>query len=167
MASAYASQATPLMQTILPATLLLMLNAICIKPLIHLKKTTTISCLSGAGFATNIILNFLLIPKMGVNGSAVATIVAYAFMTVGCLVFSNRHLELKWGLETSTVARVSIVAVLIFLAGIHLPLRTTITTLLCKFALTLVCWLALYLRFDSSNKTGPLGMSFCPSPLQP
>lgn len=166
MASTYSHEATPLMQLILPATLLLMLNAIYIKPLIHLKKTTTISCLSGAGFAANILLNFLLVPKLGVVGSAVATIAAYALMTITCLIFSNRHLGLIWNLKNSAVTRVLVVAVLVFVAGIFLPLRITPMTMGFKIILTIFCWLALYLRVYRHSENGQFGVELCLSPLQ-
>jgi O-antigen/teichoic acid export membrane protein len=43
----------------------------------------------------NIVLNVLLIPRMGINGAAVATVVSYSFLVLGLLFFRKTRRELR------------------------------------------------------------------------
>ena len=43
----------------------------------------------------NIVLNVLLIPRMGINGAAVATVVSYSFLVLGLMFFRKTRRELR------------------------------------------------------------------------
>lgn len=45
---------------------------------------------SGIGAILNITLNYFLIPKMGVTGAAISTLVSYSFSTYFCLLLSSK-----------------------------------------------------------------------------
>jgi len=63
------------------------------------KKTQILTLLMGIGAAINLLLNFALIPSYGISGAAVATLVAYAAMSVSQYVVSLRYLDCRiaWG----------------------------------------------------------------------
>ncbi len=165
MTASYALKVVPLIQLILPATFLLTVNAIFEKPLVHQKKTAKISMLSGSAFALNLILNFLLDPILGVYGAAIATVIAYAFLAVACILLSNRYLEIKWNLRTRDIAHVSMIAAVIFLAGLLFPLEVSPFWISTKLLLTGLCWIALFVRFG--NSASNFRPTLCLSPLKP
>lgn len=57
------------------------------------KKTKLLVVLLGASAAVNVVLNFILIPGMGMLGAAVATLVAYALLGITTLLISRRYLK--------------------------------------------------------------------------
>jgi O-antigen/teichoic acid export membrane protein len=48
---------------------------------------------------TNIVLNILLIPQMGIDGAALATFVAYLIQAIGIFFISSREFEVKFPWE--------------------------------------------------------------------
>jgi O-antigen/teichoic acid export membrane protein len=61
---------------------------------IHLVRKTEINVrLLGIAAALNIALNFLLIPKMGITGAAVATLIAYGVLGILTLIVTRRYLK--------------------------------------------------------------------------
>lgn len=49
---------------------------------VHIKKITRFTPLfTGAGILTNVVANVILIPKIGIYGAAIATLLGYAVMT--------------------------------------------------------------------------------------
>lgn len=54
------------------------------------QKTVHLSWTTGGAAIANIILNFILIPRYGFIGAAVATVISYAFSTIALAVVSQR-----------------------------------------------------------------------------
>ena len=48
-----------------------------------------------AGAAINIILNFILIPRLGINGAAIATCISYVTVYVYRIIDTRKYLKLK------------------------------------------------------------------------
>jgi O-antigen/teichoic acid export membrane protein len=59
------------------------------------KKTILNPVFMGAGALLNVLLNILLIPKIGLMGAAIATLVSYTSMVVGIRIWSMHKLDLK------------------------------------------------------------------------
>lgn len=53
----------------------------------NLMKITLYNTLLGAGI--NVVLNIILIPQMGINGAAIATLISYTLSTSGIFIFSK------------------------------------------------------------------------------
>lgn len=59
------------------------------------KKTKLILYFTASAGILNIILNYVLIPLMGITGAAVATLVSYVFLIVLANIFSSRFLTIR------------------------------------------------------------------------
>jgi O-antigen/teichoic acid export membrane protein len=55
------------------------------------KKTTTIALINLSAALTNIILNFLMIPLLGIEGAAGATLISAVLTFAGYMVLSQRY----------------------------------------------------------------------------
>lgn len=75
------------------------------------KKTWTIAFNVFIAGILNIILNFFMIPKMGINGAALATLIAYLYIFVSTIVIVKKILP--WQLpEGSTIIKILFCAIL-------------------------------------------------------
>jgi O-antigen/teichoic acid export membrane protein len=82
------------------------------------KKTKYLPYATGAGALVNVVVNFLLIPKFGITGAAVATLLSCVVMAVGIYFPSQRlyHVEYEWGrLTRLTLAACTVVVVFLML----------------------------------------------------
>lgn len=61
-----------------------------------LEKTRWAPVFRGLGAMTNIILNIILIPRFGMTGAAVATILAYLAMATGIWFFNRKHYPIAY-----------------------------------------------------------------------
>lgn len=86
------------------------------QPLILVKKTRLVGNISiGAAFL-NFILNLIFIPKLGILGAAITTLLAYAFIFALILHYSSKELryETNWGFIAKSVFVSIFMASLIF-----------------------------------------------------
>ena len=72
------------------APLLLMLFQVASNQLVVVKKTGFVSVVLAAGAVANIVVNLLLIPVLGIEGAAVATLVGYIITNVAMFVLLTR-----------------------------------------------------------------------------
>lgn len=72
------------------APLLQMLFQIASNQFIVIKKTWPNMFILSFGAITNIMINFLLIPKLGIEGAAIATLIGYIVSNVICIVLLQR-----------------------------------------------------------------------------
>ena len=164
MVSKYATESVSIIRLILPAAYFMMLAALFVKPLIHLKQTRTIASLSGAALALNLALNFLLDPSHGIYGAAYSSIAAYLFLAMGAMFVSTRQLNLKWVVGSGKVVRIAAVAMLFYLAGMILPYEFSVSFVLLKIAIAFLAWGLVFTRLDLMNPSGPkfrLDLSVC------
>jgi len=73
--------------------ILLGLYQICLYTIYIANKTYLTVSLLGTSAALNIILNIILIPRMGIVGAAVATLIAYGVLGILTLLVSRRYLK--------------------------------------------------------------------------
>ncbi len=60
------------------------------------KKTKYLPLITGLGAVSNIIVNFILIPKYSYMGAAVATLVSYLIMMLGIYYISNKYYKINY-----------------------------------------------------------------------
>ena len=58
--------------------------------LIPFKKDKTLLLTTIAGAATNLLLNFVFIPKLGINGAALTTLIGETVVCVGAYLYSSK-----------------------------------------------------------------------------
>lgn len=66
------------------------------KPLFYFKKTTYLPPLTIAGAAANVGLNLVLIPRMGMIGAAIATVISHGIHSGITLLVGNRVFPVRW-----------------------------------------------------------------------
>lgn len=119
------------------------------------KKTWWVPVATGAGAATNLGLNWLLIPAWGIMGAAMATVISISVVSAGMLLASRRYNVVKY--EWVRMGKIAIVGVVIF--GVSLSIDTgggAITDAILKGMLLLtypvLLWAARFWREDEVIK---------------
>lgn len=59
------------------------------------KRTGTLALMSWLGAVFNIVLNFILVPRVGLMGAAVATLLSYLVVVVGGALLSEQHFSIR------------------------------------------------------------------------
>jgi O-antigen/teichoic acid export membrane protein len=77
------------------------------------KKTKYLPFLSGAGALINIAANFLLIPRIGILGAALSTLLSYTVMAVGMYFVSQRFYRIAY--EWSKAGKILVLTAALFL----------------------------------------------------
>lgn len=115
------------------------------------KKTYLIVRLLGIAAALNIGLNLLLIPRMGILGAAVASLVAYAILAVLTLIFSSRYFafSLDFSFIMKSVLASAIMAVAIWLLN---PLGITEVIISILLGVVIYSGIIFALRGFSKNE---------------
>ena len=101
------------------------------------KKTKYLPYATGAGALVNVGVNFLLIPKLGITGAAIATLVSYIVMAAGIYFPSQRlyHVQYEW----SRLLRVFVLGLCVVAAYLGMDLQPmTGSALLVKMGLTVL-----------------------------
>jgi O-antigen/teichoic acid export membrane protein len=62
----------------------------------YFKKTKLLPIITGSSAIINISLNFLLIPKLGMVGAAVATIISHGWISIFSFYWGNKLFHIKW-----------------------------------------------------------------------
>ena len=83
------------------------------------KKTIYLSYITAGGMAGNILLNFLLIPWIGMMGAAWARLGAYVIMAVSIYFVSNRLYAIHY--EWMRLVKLGLVTAALYAAGMHIP----------------------------------------------
>ena len=60
------------------------------------EKTKYYPYVTGAGAVANVLVNILLIPLLGINGAALATLASYIIMAAGLYFFSQKYYPVKY-----------------------------------------------------------------------
>lgn len=106
------------------------------------KKTKYLPLISGAGALLNVGANFLLIPRIGILGAAISTLLSYIVMAVGMYFASQRfyRVEYEWGKVMGifgSAMMLFITFLYIQIAPLTLPGFVIKIILLCVFAISL------------------------------
>jgi O-antigen/teichoic acid export membrane protein len=85
------------------------------------KKTKYLPYATGAGALVNVVVNFALIPKFGITGAAIATLLSYVVMAIGIYFPSQRlyHVEYEWGRLSRVVLAACAIVVAVLLLGLQ------------------------------------------------
>jgi O-antigen/teichoic acid export membrane protein len=85
------------------------------------KKTKYLPYATGAGALVNVVANFILIPKFGITGAAIATLLSYVVMAIGIYFPSQRlyHVDYEWGRLIRVVLAACGVVAAVFLLGLQ------------------------------------------------
>lgn len=96
------------------APLLLMLFQIGSNQFLVIKKTWPNMIILGLGAIVNIILNFFLIPIIGIEGASIATFVGYFISISACLIvlLKLKLIEVKWKFLVNVVLFLAIFAIM-------------------------------------------------------
>lgn len=80
------------------------------------EKSSAVPLLMGAGAATNVIVNFMLIPILNITGAALATLMSYVVMAVGFYFVSQKHFPIiyEWNKIGKIFFLLATVAVLFY-----------------------------------------------------
>jgi O-antigen/teichoic acid export membrane protein len=136
--------------TLLPFLVIgLVLSAVTIyfRPglMIH-KRASKIAAATFYASILNIALNVVLLPRIGLVGAAIATMVSYGGIVVFLAYQSLR--ELPYKLELAAFARYATVGALVSWAATQLPLETPLLSALVKASVVLVLYAAILFAID-------------------
>jgi O-antigen/teichoic acid export membrane protein len=106
------------------------------------KKTKYLPLVSGAGALLNIGANFFLIPRIGILGAALSTLLSYIVMAVGMYFASQRFYRVEY--EWEKVVKVSFSALILFLIFRLLGLAPLdAESIIVKILLLIIFWFLL------------------------
>jgi len=101
------------------------------------KKTKFLPFITGLGALVNVVVNFLLIPSMGIMGAALATLAAYAIMAIAMYFASQKFYEIEY--EWGKVAGIALAAFIVFVSfRILHPVPLAFHGMLIKLGLLIV-----------------------------
>jgi O-antigen/teichoic acid export membrane protein len=103
-----------------------------------------------AAAALNIGVNLVLIPRMGVRGAALATLVSCAGLTVALALSSNRRLRVRFPWRTLLAASAAAVAMAYAVGAVRLG--GPVVALALKIALGAALYGAFVLAYDASSR---------------
>lgn len=111
------------------------------------RKTRSIMAIVLSCAALNMVLNVLLLPRMGILGSAIATLVAYAANVLALALAGRRALviQIPWG----TIARASVAAITMYVAVIRILPGERLLTVAVRAVVGVVVYGAIMLLIDS------------------
>ena len=72
------------------------------------KKTKYLPYITGIAAVLNVAINFLLIPVMGMKGSAIATLLSYITMMIGIYVISQKYYYIKYEIKNISIIFVTL-----------------------------------------------------------
>lgn len=110
---------------------------------IYLKEKTVYKpFLVGGAALLNLLLNYLLIPPMGMMGAAAATVLSYAALAVATFVIADRLYPVRY--EWGRIAKLTVIAAGLYVAGLLIPVESIYVRLALKIALVVLFPLLLY-----------------------
>jgi len=80
-------------------------------PLIIYKRSVVLTCVTSVCCITNIAINMPLLPRLGIMGAAVATLVSYALLVTGLLFVSRRYLAFSLPIGTLFVSSFLVIGI--------------------------------------------------------
>jgi O-antigen/teichoic acid export membrane protein len=93
--SAFAPAAAPL-RWLLPGILMLSIAKVLVAEIIAREKMHFNAWAAGLTAAINIVCNFVLIPRMGISGAALASSISYSFLSLMVTWYYLRETKLSW-----------------------------------------------------------------------
>lgn len=115
--------------------------------LIIAKKTAAIAAVMAASAAVNVALNCAMLPRMGLRGAAIATLLSYGFCIVLMAVVSFRTLPLR--MEWTRLARYVASGAAAWAAAASLRIHPAALSGLCKSAVAVGVYAAVLCLLDA------------------
>ena len=132
---------------LLVAALLLAASHFFIDPgLLIYRKTGVMARIAVYSTGMNIVLNVLLLPRMGLYGAGLATFLSYLFMTL--LTLQSSFALLPIPLQLQRVAKYNAAAIIVFFAFRGLHTEPALLGLIVKGTLGAIGYLAMVVLFD-------------------
>jgi O-antigen/teichoic acid export membrane protein len=138
IASAKYAQSALLIPWIVGGLVLYAANAFLSAPLMIEKRTTTMAMLVASALVVKVALNLLLLPRMGLYGAAVSTIIGYLFL-LGMTAYHSLRL-MPIGVDVTLIAKTLICGAAAALAALQIHLDFPAAELLARAT----CVLSLY-----------------------
>jgi O-antigen/teichoic acid export membrane protein len=66
------------------------------QPLFYERRIGVLASISGAGLLLNLLLNLILIPRIGIIGAAIATVVTYLAIAVSLMIVIRNLYQVRW-----------------------------------------------------------------------
>jgi len=116
------------------------------------KKTKYVPIIVAIGALINIVLNWLLVPRYGMMGAAVATLVCSILMTLMCYLLNTIFYPIK--LEMKRICHLTIILILLVILNYHIAINSFILMIVVKSILIIMFPILLYLThfFDDQEK---------------
>ena len=102
------SSAVPVLQILAVFTLFQAITHVTSGGLDYLGRATHRAILKGVSSVGNVILNLLLIPRFGIIGAAIATVVTYGCYTLGNVSIMGLELNIRLGYFARTLAKIAL-----------------------------------------------------------
>lgn len=120
------------------------------------KQTRTLAVLVALCAVLNIVLNVILIPWYGIEGSAAATLLSGLVLCALALSASNRSLRIA--LPWRAFAKFPLLSILMFLAVREVTFADKVVTLFAKCVVGALVYMALVLIFDRATRVEIAGV---------
>ncbi len=111
------------------------------------EKSIYVPFITGTGALVNVIVNFLLIPVLGITGAALATLASYLVMASGYYYVTQKFFKVKYELK-----RIGHIFIAIILVGAFYYYLLATGNLLFPFKLILLIIFTLYIYFVAVNR---------------
>jgi O-antigen/teichoic acid export membrane protein len=119
------------------------------------RKTSAEAIIFFVGAVLNIGLNFLLVPRYGMMGAAVATIITYFVLMVILFIYNKKLMDIKY--EWSRIVKITIVTALIFGVCYFISIDNLVLSVVFKILTILLFPVFLYLiKFYESKELARL-----------
>jgi O-antigen/teichoic acid export membrane protein len=107
-----------------------------------------------ASAVLNVVLNVLLIPHLGIQGAAIATLISYAFLSGSTLMVSNRRLRVAvpWGMAV----KFGVLAIAMYAIVVQVRMPSVTATLVAKIAVGGAFYAILTFVFDRTARDAAL-----------
>lgn len=111
------------------------------------EKSIYVPFITGTGALVNVIVNFLLIPVLGITGAALATLASYLVMASGYYYVTQKFFKVKYELK-----RIGHIFIAIILVGAFYYYLLATGNLLFPYKLILLIIFTLYIYFVAVNR---------------
>jgi O-antigen/teichoic acid export membrane protein len=138
LASAKYADSAKLIPWIVGGLILYAANAFLNAPLLIEKRTKTMATLVGSALIVKVVLNLLLLPRLGLYGAVVSTILGYLFLLAMTAYRSLRLMPI--GVDLTLIAKALVCGTAAALAGLQIHLGFPAAELLVRA----VCVLSIY-----------------------
>jgi O-antigen/teichoic acid export membrane protein len=114
------------------------------------KQTHILMVLVIVSAILNLLLNVILVPILGIHGSAIATLISLSLLSVATLVVSNRNLPVA--IPWKMLAKFTVLALMMYMVVVQVSLDGVFSSLALKVSVGIICYTGLVLMFDRRSQ---------------